>query len=248
MTLETRGLDKLADYRPVAATEATVGQEGFVHGGDLAGTDEPAPHSHGGPYRRWGKRIVDLSLVLFSAPVWMPVTALLALLVTLQDGNPFYSQLRVGKGGRVFRLWKIRSMVRNADQLLAEHLERDPLARAEWDRMQKLSHDPRITRLGCMIRKTSLDELPQLWNVLIGDMSLVGPRPIMVDQRDLYLSSAYYRLLPGLTGPWQVSSRNGASFVERARFDAEYEARLSLAEDFRLILRTFLVVARATGK
>ena len=151
----------------------------------------------------------------------------------------FYRQARVGRGGRIYRIWKLRSMVMNADQKLEAHLAADPAARAEWDETQKLKRDPRITRFGRLIRKSSLDELPQLWNVLIGDMSLVGPRPMMPDQRALYPGRAYYALRPGITGPWQVSERNATSFADRARFDDKYHDRdLSLATDVRLLRPT----------
>jgi lipopolysaccharide/colanic/teichoic acid biosynthesis glycosyltransferase len=138
-------------------------------------------------------------------------------------------------------------MVMNADQKLEAHLAADPAARAEWDEMQKLRHDPRITRVGRLIRKSSLDELPQLLNVLMGDMSLVGPRPMMADQRALYPGRGYYDLRPGITGPWQVSERNATSFADRARFDDKYNQDLSLATDARILACTVKVVLRATG-
>ena len=129
----------------------------------------------------------------------------------------------------MFRLWKLRSMVVDADRKLEEYLCANPAARAEWDETQKLKDDPRITAAGRLIRKTSLDELPQLWNVLIGDMSLVGPRPMMPQQAELYPGRDYYRLRPGLTGLWQISDRNATSFAARAAYDAEYSRQMSLA-------------------
>jgi lipopolysaccharide/colanic/teichoic acid biosynthesis glycosyltransferase len=138
-------------------------------------------------------------------------------------------------------------MILDADQKLETYLASDPAARAEWDEKQKLVHDPRITRVGRLIRKSSLDELPQLLNVLMGDMSLVGPRPMMPDQRALYPGRAYYDLRPGITGPWQVSERNETSFADRARFDDKYHHDLSLATDLRLLGCTVKVVLRATG-
>lgn len=199
-------------------------------------------------YRNHVKRLLDIVLVGLSAPVVVPVVGLLAIVIFLTDGHsPFYCQDRVGKGRRVFRLWKLRSMVIDADAALEHHLAADPEARAEWDRHQKLRNDPRITWIGRLIRKTSLDELAQLWNVFTGDMSLVGPRPIMTSQVELYPCTAYYRLRPGLTGFWQVSSRNKSTFAERARFDRLYDARVSLATDVAVILRTVRVVLRGTG-
>ena len=127
-------------------------------------------------------------------------------------------------------------MVIDADQRLAAHLAADPALRAEWDETQKLKNDPRITAVGRLLRKTSLDELPQLWNVLKGDMSLVGPRPMMPEQRALYPGRAYYSMRPGLTGPWQVSDRNETSFAGRAEFDAAYARRMSLRTDLVILL------------
>lgn len=198
-------------------------------------------------YRRAGKRMLDVALVLMAAPLVLPVIVLLAGGIALDGGRPFYCQVRVGRGGIPYRMWKLRTMVHDADARLKAYLEADPEARAEWARSQKLGHDPRITRLGRLLRRSSLDELPQLWNVLRGDMSLVGPRPMLASQRRLYPGTDYYALRPGITGPWQVSSRNESAFVARARFDALYNRRLSLGTDLRLILATLAVVWRATG-
>ena len=200
-----------------------------------------------GLYRRRLKRGLDLLAVLLAAPVILPVVVLLALLAALDGGNPFYSQTRIGRGGKSFRMWKLRSMVVGAEAKLEAHLAADPAARAEWDRDQKLKQDPRITMAGRLLRKSSLDELPQLWNVVLGDMSLVGPRPMMPDQRVLYPGSAYYRLRPGITGPWQVSRRNESSFADRALFDRDYERDLSLGTDLRMLVATVRVVLHATG-
>lgn len=199
-------------------------------------------------YREHVKRGLDILLVLLAAPIVLPVVALLAVLVALDGGSPFYSQDRLGLNGRRFRMWKLRSMITGAEAALEAHLAANPAARAEWDRDQKLSHDPRITRLGKLIRRTSLDELPQLWNVLTGDMSLVGPRPMLPEQRALYPGQAYFRLRPGLTGAWQVSDRNATTFAARAEFDLTYDRALSLLTDLTIIMATFSVVLRATGR
>jgi exopolysaccharide production protein ExoY len=200
-----------------------------------------------GLYRRAFKRVFDLLAVIISLPVILPVVLCLAAMVAVSGGNPFYSQLRIGRGGRVYRMWKLRTMVKNAEDALEAHLAADMRARAEWDSSQKLKHDPRITPVGRLLRKSSLDELPQLWNVLRGEMSLVGPRPMMVDQQSLYSGDAYYRLQPGITGIWQVSYRNDTSFADRARFDAEYDRTLSFRTDLGLLLATVRVVLRGTG-
>ncbi len=201
-----------------------------------------------GLYRRIGKRAFDLALVLIAAPAILAVLLPLVVAVACDGGPPFYTQMRVGRGGRLYRMWKLRSMVADADRLLAEHLAADPAAREEWHRSQKLSQDPRITAVGRVIRKTSLDELPQLWNVLRGDMSLVGPRPMMESQRGLYQGRAYYRLRPGITGLWQVAARNQSSFAARASFDTLYDRRLSLRQDLTLLAATVAVVCRCTGR
>ncbi len=199
------------------------------------------------PYRDFGKRALDLALVILAAPFVVPLIAILAAIVALDGGRPFYTQPRVGRGGREFRMWKLRSMVVDADRRLAAHLAADPAARAEWDAMQKLRHDPRITRFGRFLRKSSLDELPQLWNVFTGDMSLVGPRPMMPDQKSLYPSSVYYLMRPEITGYWQTSDRNRSTFAARAVSDAAYERDLSLPTDLWLLWRTVAVVLRGTG-
>ncbi len=199
-------------------------------------------------YNRIVKRALDLVCILLGAPVVVPVVALLALVVFLSDrSNPFYSQPRVGRNGRIYTIWKLRTMVPDADRLLEAYLAENAAAQIEWDTTQKLKADPRITRIGRFLRRSSLDELPQLWNVIRGDMSLVGPRPMMPEQRTLYPGRAYYRLRPGITGAWQVSERNESSFAGRARFDTDYASNVSFLTDLKLLLATFRVVLRATG-
>ena len=199
-------------------------------GPSYSGQTGPAPRSVG-LYRGFFKRGLDILLVLLSAPFVLPVVLLLGLMITRDGGAAFYSQDRIGRGGRVFRLWKLRSMVVEADAKLEAYLAANPAARAEWDQHQKLKDDPRITAAGRLIRKASLDELPQLWNVLIGDMSLVGPRPMMPFQAGLYPGRDYYRMRPGLTGFWQISDRNDSSFAARAGYDARYNACLLYTSD-----------------
>lgn len=218
---------------------------------EMVGVAATAGVAFGAPrdtfYRRHGKRMFDVTFVLLAAPVWVPIVLLLSALVMLDRGNPLYSQERVGLGGRTFRMWKIRSMVVGADELLGHYLTTNPEIRAEWDEKQKLAQDPRITRIGKILRMTSLDELPQLWNILLGDMSLVGPRPMMVDQKSLYPGTAYYALRPGATGPWQISARNKSSFRERARYDETYLKQCSLSHDVQTILKTAPVILAARG-
>ena len=200
-----------------------------------------------GIYRTKLKRMLDISLTLLGSVIVLPVVIVMALLVALDGHNPFYSQLRVGKNGNTFRLWKVRTMTVDADERLETYLTANPDAREEWELHQKLKRDPRITKVGRILRKTSLDELPQLWNVLTGSMSLVGPRPMMPEQQDDYYGSAYYRLLPGVTGLWQISDRNQCRFADRAMFDDEYDRTVSFKTDIKTLLRTVAVVIRGTG-
>lgn len=205
------------------------------------------PRIYAGP----GKRLFDLFLVAMVLPVALPLVAVIALVTAMGGGQPFYSQLRIGRNGKTFRCWKIRTMVRDADAALARILAENPELAAEWLHSQKLTRDPRVTRFGAFLRKTSLDELPQLWNVANGTMSIVGPRPFTPDQADLYPggrgAADYFRMRPGITGLWQVSKRNRSSFAERAVYDSAYFAQLGFLFDVRIILRTVGVVLRGTG-
>ncbi len=200
-----------------------------------------------GIYRNGLKRTLDTALIVLAVPLVLPLMALMILMVARDGGRPFYTQTRIGRDGRRFRMWKLRTMVHDADQRLSEYLATDPVARAEWDATQKLKSDPRITRMGRFLRKSSLDELPQLWNVLNGSMSLVGPRPMMVDQQAFYYGQGYYNLRPGITGFWQVSDRNEGDFSGRVQHDDAYDRQVSLATDAAILGRTFGVVLRCTG-
>ena len=200
-----------------------------------------------GLYRRFFKRAFDVATVLVLALIVLPVVLLFGLLIRLDGGPALYSQPRVGQGGRIFRCWKLRTMQVDAERRLAELIAADPRARAEWATRQKLKNDPRITPVGRILRKTSLDELPQLWNVLKGEMSLVGPRPMLPDQAPLYPGRAYYFLRPGVTGFWQISDRNETSFAGRAAFDTDYSRRMSFLTDMMVLVATAWVVVRGTG-
>jgi lipopolysaccharide/colanic/teichoic acid biosynthesis glycosyltransferase len=193
------------------------------------------------------KRGFDVGAVVVTSPLTLVLVGAMALLVRLDGGPAFYRQQRLGKDGRIFSIWKLRSMVPNAEQKLRDYLESNLAAKHEWTKAQKLRQDPRITWIGKYLRKYSLDELPQLFNVLRGDMSLIGPRPICVDQRRLYPGTVYYRLRPGLTGLWQVNERNNCSFAERAGYDGRYAAELSFSLDMRILSKTALIVTRGTG-
>ncbi len=201
----------------------------------------------GGIYRSFLKRLMDVTLVIVTLPFTLPLVAVLAVFLFAESGNPFFLQRRLGRNGRVFRIWKLRTMVPDADARLKAYLEQDADAREEWTRTQKLKKDPRITPLGRFLRKTSLDELPQLWNVLRGDMSLVGPRPMMCNQRHMYPGASYYKLRPGITGAWQISDRNESEFKSRAAHDTRYDQDLSLFNDLRILAGTVTAVLRGTG-
>lgn len=200
-----------------------------------------------GLYRNQLKRLFDLGFVILTSPVVVPVVVILALAVLLEGNRPFYFSDRVGRGGRTFRMMKLRTMVEDAEDLLDGYLQANDSALREWTDKQKLKDDPRVTAIGRFLRKSSLDELPQLWNVLKGDMSLVGPRPMMPDQRSMYPGLSYYGLRPGLTGFWQISDRNGCDFAKRAEFDSDYDDQLTFGTDLVVLVKTFGAVVRGTG-
>ena len=211
------------------------------------GIPEMRPTAPKGLYSQYLKRFFDFAFILMAAPIVVPVVIVFAILIKLDGGPIFYGQPRIGRDGRRFTCWKLRSMVVDADAKLTAYLEENPAAKAEWLVSQKLKKDPRITWIGHFIRKASIDELPQLWCILKGEMSLVGPRPFLPEQKELYKGNAYYMVRPGLTGFWQVSDRNESSFSARAVFDNRYVEDISLKTDLVLILRTVGVVLRATG-
>ena len=202
------------------------------------------------PGPRLLKSLLDKGLVLLVGLLSLPLIGLISLLILCDSGGPiFYRQTRIGRGGRPFKAWKFRSMVANADIALIEYLENHPELKESWKQDHKLKEDPRITRVGKFLRQTSLDELPQLWNVLKGEMSMVGPRPIVHeevwrygDKFDLYL-----QVLPGLTGLWQVSGRNDVTYEERVNLDAYYVRNWSVWLDVYILIRTFKVVLVGDG-
>ena len=187
------------------------------------------------------KRVSDIIGVMLLGILALPLIALIALAIKLDSKGPvMYGHRRSGQGGRAFLAWKFRSMVVNADTVLSDHLQRDPKARDEWEAIQKLRNDPRVTRIGRLLRKSSLDELPQLWNVLVGEMSLVGPRPIVNAEKRHYRErlSLYERVLPGLSGLWQVSGRNDTTYQERVELDSYYVRNWSFWLDICILVRT----------
>jgi Undecaprenyl-phosphate galactose phosphotransferase WbaP len=193
------------------------------------------------------KRAMDIILSTLALIAFLPFGFLIAILIKIDSRGPvFFRQVRVGIRGNEFGMWKFRTMHANAEQMLDSLLIGDPSARAEWDEYQKLKDDPRITRFGRFLRRFSLDEIPQFWNVLIGEMSIVGPRPYFPDQREAYGASQalYARVRPGVTGLWQVSERNQATFADRAMIDAEYVRNWSIWFDLYILAKTPWVVLR----
>lgn len=187
------------------------------------------------------KRLFDIAAASAGLILLSPLFLVVACIMRMQDGGSiFYGQWRMGYGGRPFRCWKFRSMVLDADKRLFEHLRDNPEAASEWRATQKLKMDPRVTPLGAMLRKTSLDELPQLLNILLGEMSVVGPRPVVHDELTRFGASMrhYVRCRPGLTGLWQVSGRSQTTYQKRVELDRRYVATWSLMKDFGIILRT----------
>lgn len=195
-------------------------------------------------------RILDLTLILFAAPYVLLAFIVIALLIKWDSPGPvFYYQTRIGRFGRKFRIYKFRTMVQNADQVLQNYLDNSPELRIEWLANHKLRQDPRVTRMGSLLRKLSLDELPQLWNIITGDMGLVGPRPIVDAEIEKYgkCFDLYIKVRPGLTGLWQVSGRNDTTYKRRVELDEYYICNRSLLLDLQILWRTVFVVVRKDG-
>jgi lipopolysaccharide/colanic/teichoic acid biosynthesis glycosyltransferase len=201
-------------------------------------------------YAVWGKRFFDIVFASIVLTVFSPLYLVIALLVSISSrGSVLYIHPRVGLNGSKFDCVKFRTMINGADQALEDYLNSCPISRAEYEASFKLKRDPRITKIGKFLRTTSLDELPQFWNVLIGDMSVVGPRPLVQDELIKY-GSAISKVLsvrPGIAGLWQVSGRNDIPYAKRVIMDASYVRRMSLGLDIWLILKTILVVAFPKG-
>jgi Undecaprenyl-phosphate galactose phosphotransferase WbaP len=196
------------------------------------------------------KRCVDVALILLFSPVVLLVIGIVAVLVVISSPGPvFYSHRRIRRHGAFFSMWKFRTMCVNSAEVLEEYLAAHPVARKEWNKTHKLRHDPRITKIGSFLRRYSLDELPQFWNVLAGHMSLVGPRPIVAAEVEKYADcfECYCRVKPGLTGLWQVSGRSELDYDQRVALDCEYVNRWSLRRDMKILLKTAVVVLKQDG-
>lgn len=206
-------------------------------------------HSQGA-YGRIGKRTVDVFLALALLPILMPLILLLFVITRLSGGSGFFAHSRIGRHGQAFKCFKIRTMVADADHCLTKYLAAHPAAAREWQRNCKLANDPRVTRFGRFLRRTGLDELPQIWNVLRGDMSFVGPRPVTEPELARYgqRKVAYLSLRPGVTGMWQIHGRTNGCYRSRVILDQDYLNRVSLKCDLVLIAQTVVSVMKMTGR
>ncbi len=196
------------------------------------------------------KAVFDKAMALLALPFLLPVGLIIAAVLYLAHGGPvLYSQTRVGRYGKPFQCWKFRSMVRDSDAALERAFQADPSLRIEWLANRKLRNDPRIHRVGNFLRKTSLDEIPQLWNVLRGDMSFVGPRPVVSDELSFYgaFAADYMSVRPGLTGSWQVSGRSNTTYDERVALDVDYVRNQTFLNDLVIVAKTVKVVLAQTG-
>lgn len=196
------------------------------------------------------KRAIDILIILFFAPFIIPIMLVLALLVKLTSKGPvFYGHRRVGRNGKEFKCWKFRTMCVNSQEILKHILETDPVMRAEWEKDHKFLHDPRVTKFGKFLRKTSLDELPQLFNIFIGEMSFIGPRPVTEEELIKYGKYKDYVLsvLPGLSGMWQISGRSDTGYEERVSYDTYYIQNWSIWLDIWILIKTVWVVLNSKG-
>lgn len=214
----------------------------------------PAPAQLGAGLRDPGallvKRLLDLTVAVILLLPAIPFAVFIALAIVLDSRGPvFFAHSRIGKGNRLFRLWKFRTMVKDADTVLERYLSEHPDLRAEWLETHKLKNDPRVTRVGRLLRRSSLDELPQLLSVLAGEMSMVGPRPIVADEIPKYgpLFDLYLQMRPGLTGLWQSSGRTDTSYTTRLALDLRYMQQRTLWLDLKVLLKTIQVVVLGHG-
>lgn len=202
------------------------------------------------PSSQWCKRSMDVLLTVCGGIILLPFLVAVAICIKISSPGPlFFTQQRVGRNGKKFRIWKFRSMLVNAEQVLAAYLDEHPEQRKLWLKISKLKRDPRVTPIGRLLRRTSLDELPQLWNVLLGEMSLVGPRPLTLYDVPKHGPAyvMYTRVRPGMTGLWQVSGRSDTTYEEHVRFDLQYIRNWSPWFDLCILVRTIKVVVMGDG-
>jgi lipopolysaccharide/colanic/teichoic acid biosynthesis glycosyltransferase len=242
-----------AEYQsPESRTAAIEGSYSYpeLAGRSLAGSQRS--HKTPSEFFRYRviKRCADILLVLISIPIVLAIMGIVAAMVKSSSPGPvFYSHRRIRRGGAFFSMWKFRTMCIDSAEILEDHLASHPEARVEWNKTHKLRKDPRITRIGLFLRRYSLDELPQFWNVLAGQMSLVGPRPIVAAEVEKYgdCFDCYCRVKPGLTGLWQVSGRSAVSYEKRVALDCEYVEHWSLTRDILILSKTFASVVNQDG-
>jgi lipopolysaccharide/colanic/teichoic acid biosynthesis glycosyltransferase len=211
----------------------------------------PAHRSRiGGLYERGGKRVFDLAVCLLLLPFVGFVILLLWWLATAIGSSGFFGHKRVGRNGVVFHCWKIRTMIANADRALLLVFKQSPDTKNEWEMNRKLENDPRVLPFGKFLRRTGLDELPQIWNVIRGDMSLVGPRPVTRSELSLFGDARkdYLSVRPGITGLWQVKARRVPCYIRRVKLDRRYARNVTFGQDLRILLWTLPVLFRATGR
>ncbi len=249
------------DLQPsnVRAAEATADESILRHFAGTTDATETFHRSGRKPYvalpsrlirYHFIKRYLDILLIILALPVLLPALFIVGLLVKFTSPGPaFFSHRRICRDGAFFSMWKFRTMCVNSSDLLEQYLSSHPEARAEWAKSHKLRHDPRITPVGLFLRRFSLDELPQVWNVLRGDMSLVGPRPIVAAEVEKYAGcfEYYCRVKPGVTGLWQVSGRSKLTYDERVALDRRYVLGWSLFADMKILVSTFKSVANRDG-
>jgi Undecaprenyl-phosphate galactose phosphotransferase WbaP len=243
-----------ADLHSDGSQTGTVSEQVFAVADAASAIPQDSRSTELGPQRlfryRYLKRAIDIFLILLFSPVLL--LALLTIAIAVRIGSPgpiFFTHRRIRRHGAFFSMWKFRTMCVNSTEVLEAHLAANPDARAEWLKTHKLRSDPRITPVGLFLRKTSLDELPQVWNVLTGSMSLVGPRPIVAAEVEKYGSyfTDYCRVKPGVTGLWQVSGRSKTTYDERVQLDRDYAGNWSLRGDIVILVKTLWSVVNQDG-
>jgi len=200
--------------------------------------------------QKFSKRVMEMILMFLSIPFLIALFAVVAFLIKVTSPGPvLYKHKRIGLDGKEIWIWKFRTMTHNSEFVLQEHLKEDPVLQIEWEANFKLKDDPRVTMIGRFLRRTSLDEFPQIWNVLKGEMSLIGPRPIVKEEIALYGDEfeIYKQVLPGITGLWQISGRNNLPYPDRVKLDVYYIQNWSIWLDIHILMHTVLATLQARG-
>ena len=244
-------MKKFFRYTVVVSGQLDSMMSGAPHLRDIAGIVAFSSTNYLTKIQSWvAKRSFDLAIIIFTLPLTLPISLLVALLVKMTSPGPvLYGHKRVGLNGKEFKCWKFRSMYIDADKQLKKILAENPKMKKQWDKERKLENDPRVTPFGKFIRKASLDELPQLINIFVGQMSFVGPRPVMQDELERYGKKADYILsvMPGLSGMWQTSGRSDTAYEDRVTLDAYYIQNWSIWLDIWILIKTVWVVLAGKG-